>query len=175
MTLLIDSEQEYIEATGAATDSTANLNETLTASDEQVTVTDGTKVNTGEVIRIDFEQMKVLEVQSNTLLVERGYNGTKKTSHTSGMDVYVYRTFTVQRGVNGTTAATHTNASISRYVAPREIEQLTVQMAALKYKLAQSAYANKTGNPELGEVFYVEEFPKDTLRRMKDLFFFPAV
>ncbi len=173
--LLIGTEQELVEATGSPTDSTANLAEDVDSSEEEIDLSDGTKVAIGETIRVDFEQMRVRDKQTNTILVERGWNGTKRTTHTSTADVYVYRTFTVKRGANGTTAAEHTTASISRYVAPDDIAHLCRKMAALKLKSAQSGFAGKVGNAELGEVSYFKEFPETDIEKVKSNYFVPMV
>ncbi len=165
--LLVGSEQMLVTTREAATDSTADTAEAIDVSEEEIDVTDGTKVKVGEVIKIDFEQMRVLDIATNTLLVERGFNGTKRVAHLTAVGVFVYRTFTVKRGINGTTAAIHLNGvAISRYVPPADIKQLCIQMAALKLKLAQTGYAGRSGNPEMGETFYYSEIPKiyDTLK-----------
>jgi hypothetical protein len=162
MILLIETEQLAVTATGAVTDSTANLAEDLDTSEEYVDVNTGTLVNAGETIRVDTEQMYVVEVNTNTLTVIRGHNGTTKATHTSGADVYVYRTYTVKRGISGTTAADHANGvAISRYRVPDDINWLARQTAALMLRKAQSGFAGKTGDANLGEVYYNQEFPKD--------------
>lgn len=173
--LLIGSEQELVRATGATTESGSDLDEELDASEEEVDVSDGTLLHAGETIKIDFEQMKVLDIKDDTLLVERGYNGSKKTSHESTAYVYVYRTFTVERGVNGTTAAAHTTAAVSRYAAPDEINYLCRQIAALMFRKAKSGYAGRTGNTELGTVFYHDEFPRDTIEKIRWDYYLPAL
>lgn len=166
--LLIESEQELVEGTGVPTDSTANTAEALDNSEEEVDVNDASLVNVGEIIRVEFEQMKVLDKLSNTLLVERGWNGTRKVTHTTGLDVYVYRTFTVKRGVNGTTAASHTSAAISRYAPPADVNYLCRQMAGLMHKKAGSGWAGRVGNAESGETFYFNEFPNDPLKKIME-------
>jgi len=166
--LLIGSEQELITATGEATDSTANLAEDLDATEEAIDVSSGSVINVGEVVRVDFEQMYVLSKQTNTLLVVRGWNGTAKTTHANAADVYVYRTFAVKRGINGTTAAAHLTAAIARYVPPDDVNYLCRQIAGLMLKKAQSGFAGKVGNAELGEVFYFNEFPNDPIKKVME-------
>jgi hypothetical protein len=172
--LLIDSEQELIGERSTANDSTAELNGALDASAEEVAVDNGTLLHIGEIMKVDFEQMIVRDVSGNTLLVERGWNGTKKVTHTDTTTVYVYRTFTVKRGVNGTTAATHTSADIYRYVPPDTVNYLCRQIATLMLKKAQSGYAGKVGDATLGEVFYQNEFPKSVIKEIKKTFFVPV-
>lgn len=166
MLLLIGTEQEAVEATGAASDSATNMSEALDNSEEDVDVVSAAVLNVGEIIKIDFEQMKVLDIVSNTLLVARGYNGTKRTTHLTNADVYVYRTFTVTRAANGTTAAIHTTADISRYIAPDEVNYLARQIAGLMLKKSQSGWAGKVGNAETGETFYQNEFPRDPIKEI---------
>jgi len=164
--LLVESEQELVEATGAATDSTANCEE-ITASDDNFICSDGALVNVGEVLKVEFEQMKLLDKAGNRLYVARQWNGTKRAAHSTGLDIYVYRTFTVKRGVNGTTAASHSAKAISRYIPPYDVGSLCIMLAALQRKMADTNYAGRAGNAELGEAFYYKMFPKeiDEIRR----------
>jgi len=164
MVLLIGTEQPLVTATEAPTDSTANLGEALDSSEEEIDVNNAALVNTGEIIRVDFEQMKIIDKKTNTLLVVRGWNGTAKTSHTDTTDVYAYRTYTVKRGINGTTAAVHANAiAISRYVAPDDVKYLCVQIAALMLKKQQTAatkFLKKTFIIKKGgEIFWLWVIP----------------
>ncbi len=140
----------------------------MDVSEDAIDVTDGTKVFVGEVVRIDNEQMLVLEINTNTVIVERGFNRTAKAAHSTSVSVYAYRSYTVKRGVNGTTAAAHANATaISKYVMPWDINYLCLQMASLMSKKKQGGFAGKVGNAELGEVFYNNEFPKTVLDDIK--------
>lgn len=161
MVLLVEDEQEVVTATGAPTDSTANLNGAIDANQEEITLDDASKVNLNEVLRIDFEQMRVLDKNGNLVLVSRGYNGTKRNAHNTGADVYAYRTYLVTRGVNGTTAAAHSNVSLQRYVAPEDVNGLCRQMAALMLKMAQTGFSGRVGNAETGEVSYYKSFPSE--------------
>lgn len=173
--LVIDNEQVLVEGYEEAVDTTTDVNEAVDSSEEVITLDDGSAVNTGEVIKIEFEQMYVLDVQGNDINVVRGYNGTQKTTHAENSDVYVYRNFTVQRAVNGTTAAAHNGKSIDRYVPPDDINWLCRQMAGLMMKKAKSGYAGKAGNVDLGEVYYYQEFPKTVIERLESNYFIPAV
>lgn len=165
--LLVGSEQMYVDSFGTPTDSTANLNEALDNSEEEIDVTSGAAFNAGEIIRVDFEQMRVLDIVSNTLLVVRGYNNTKRVTHTTTTDVYVYRTFNVTRAVNGTTQAVHaTGAAVNRYVAPDDVNYLCRQIAGLMLKKSQSGWAGKVGNADTGETFYFNEFPNDPIGKI---------
>jgi len=165
--LLVETEQEFVTGYGSATDSNVNLAEALDASEEDITTGDGTAFNIGEIIKIDFEQMRILDIQGNDLYVTRGWNKTKRTTHADTTDIYIYRTFTVERGANGTVAAAHTSKTVSRYVVPFDVKYLCKQMASLMRGKEDSNYAGKTANIELGEVFYMDEFPNKVLDRVK--------
>ena len=73
---------------GYFVDSTANLAETLNATDTGVDVSDASQVSAGQIIKIDDEEMEISSISSNTLTVVRGVNHTTAASHTNGTDVY---------------------------------------------------------------------------------------
>lgn len=174
MHVLIGSEQELV--TGYSTPSTAvtTLNGTITAAQDTITLADGTKVKVGEIIRCEWEQMRVDEIQTHSIAVTRGWNGTVKVAHTTAANIDVFRTFTVERGVNGTTAAAHTAADvIYRYQVPGDVNYLARQIAALMLKKASSGFAGKTGNSELGEVYYTNEFPRGPLAEISQAYHIP--
>lgn len=175
MVVVIDDEMQFISGVDTDTASSATtLSASLDASTEIVSLTSGAAVKAGEVIRIDFERMKVLEVQSNSANVVRGWENTKKATHSSAATVYVYRQFKVVRGVNGSTAATHAqNAVISRQVVPADINYLTRQIAALMMKKADGAFGGRSGSPESGETFYIHEFPRDEIKRIQEAYYIP--
>lgn len=174
MTLLIGSEQELVTGFGSATDSTATLGAALSASEETCTFSDGTKVNKGEILKIGFEDIYLLDVDGNSGSLIRGYNKTTRAAHSISTAVYVYRTFNVERGVNGTTAAAHAQStSISRYLVPRTIHTLTLEIATLALKKAETGFAGRTGSVELGTVFYNDIFPRYDIAEIKKSFYIP--
>lgn len=173
--LLIESEQELVTGVSTPTDSTANTNGAITNEADTLTLTDASLVNIGEVVRVNFEQMKIVDISGNDLLVTRGWNQTKRAAHEDAQDVYVYRTFIVERGANGTTAAEHTSQAISRYVPPADVNWLCKQMAGLMLKKADSGFSGKVGNAELGETFYYSEFPKAVIDRVAGNYFVPRI
>lgn len=174
MVLLVDNEQMLITAWGTPTASVTLIAANMDSSQTTIAVDDGTKVNAGEIIRIGFEQMKVLEIQTNTISVLRGWNRTAMVSHLDNDAVAVYRTVTVERAINGTTAATHANDSaISRYVAPPDVVYLCKQIATLMISKAKSGYAGRSGNADLGTVFYHDAFPRFEIERIKRLYWIP--
>ena len=76
--------------TNSIVDSTSNLDETLDATDDVLTIT-GSVIVPGDIIKIDNEIMFVHSLSGSTIGVERGYNNTTATTHASGTDINVYR------------------------------------------------------------------------------------
>ncbi len=76
--------------TNSIVDSGSNVDETLTATDEVITIT-GSGVIPGDIIKVENEVMFVEALTSSDILVERGYNNTTAATHASGTDIYVYR------------------------------------------------------------------------------------
>src|SRR3546814_19132909 len=76
-------------------------------NDQTVDVTDGTLFFVGELILIDSERMRIVDITGNNLTVVRAYGGATLAAHSLGADVYVSRRLTVDRGALGTTAAPH--------------------------------------------------------------------
>lgn len=168
MILLIGSEQEAVTGWGSPTTGVTTCNGAVAATDDTVTFADGSLVNVGEIIRIDFEQMKIKDKNGHVGEIIRGWNGTRKVAHLTGANVDVYRTVTVERGINGTTAAEHLNGvSISRYCVPDDIQFLCKEIAMLIVNKALSGYQGRTGDQATGTVFYNDVFPKYDIEQVK--------
>jgi hypothetical protein len=162
MVLLIEAEQQLVTATGAPTAAVTTLSNALNNADEILTPANVALANVGETFRIDFEKFLLLDKNATQWSVLRGYRNTTKAAHNASASIDVYRTFVVTPGVNGTTAAGHAqNTAISRYLPPDSVNTLCKAIATLLKKLDDSQYAGKTGNAQLGEVFYNNAFPKD--------------
>lgn len=176
MVLLIGSEQEAVTGWGDPTTGVTTLNGAVSVSDDVITLTNGALVNVGEVLRVDFEQMKIKDKRTHQCSVIRSWNGTGKVAHLTGASVDVYRTVSVERGMNGTTAATHANGLvISRYFAPDDIQYLTKEIATLIVNKAKSGYQGRTGNDETGVVFYNDAFPQFDIAKVKKNYYIPRV
>jgi len=169
MVLLIESKQLLITATGAVTAvSGQTTSEALDTTEEGVDVANGALNYVGEVIRVDYEDMRIRAIDTNTLTVDRGWNGTTRAAHNTSTAVYAYRTYTVLRAANGTTAAAHANGTaISRYLPPYDVNWLIRQIAGLMHKKAQGGFVGKSGSAELGTIFYMDEFPKKQVEDVK--------
>jgi hypothetical protein len=171
MVLLLESEWELVTGTGAATAGVTTLSAGIDDTVEEIGVANGALVKTGEMVQVDFERMKILDISGNTLLVARGINGTKRASHVISAPVNVFRTYSVTRGANGSTAAGHSSAAVSRQVAPADVNYLCRQIAALMIRKAQTGYVGRAGNDELGTGFFVNEFPKNQVEKVKANYF----
>jgi hypothetical protein len=168
MVLKIGDEQELVTGWGDPTASVTTLNGAVTATEDVITVANGALVNVGEIIRVQFEQMRVKDKRTHQLYVDRGWNNTGQTAHVTSTAVDIYRTVNVDRGVNGTTAAAHLLAvDIYRYHTPDDILFLTKQIATLMINKARGGYAGKTGNAEMGETYYHDVFPRFEIERVK--------
>lgn len=139
------------ESTGATVQNTTSIS----GSGTSLIVQSSAELCAGMVLLIESEQLLT------TAVTEENQNQT---------------TLTVKRGINGTAAAAHLNGvAISRYLPPHEVNWLCRQIAGLMHRKAQSGFSGRVGNAELGEVFYVSEFPKaviaETLRpyRLTDI------
>lgn len=168
MVLCLDTEQELITGYGPATPVGSLLNGAIDQSQEEITIDNGSEFHEREVIQLSTEDCCIRMVRGNVLVVTRGWNGTTKAFHLDDSAISVYRTYQVRRGVNGTTAAAHTNVTISRYVVPEDINWLCRQIAGLMRMKAASGFAGKTGNAELGETFYFNEFPSQVKELKKN-------
>jgi hypothetical protein len=170
MVLFLDSlEQELITATGAPTAGVTTLSQAMGVADDVLTPANVAAANVGEMIRVDFEKMKIVDINTTQWSVYRNWNKTKAAAHLAAANVDVYRTFTVSRGVNGTTPADHLNGvEIFRYVPPADIGLLAKACAALAKKLADSQYAGRTGDAQLGQVFYNDVVNKAQLEQAQE-------
>jgi hypothetical protein len=166
---LIGTEQELITAYCAPLAAVTTLNGAIDATQETIILASGALVKVEEIIRTNLEQMRIMDINSNTLYVQRHFNRTLGAAHSTGAAVDVYRKFVVERGVNGTVAAAHDNATaVSRYLVPDDVLFLCKEIATLMLNKATTGYAGRSGNQELGTVYYNDAFPRFDLERIRD-------
>lgn len=163
MVALLGSEQELIEDYAAPVSASLTLDEALTSDADTLTLNTSSAVAIGEIIRIDVEKMRVLDVNNKLVAVSRGWGVTTRSAHDDNTAVECYRAFKVRRAINGTAAATHSTVNVWRCLPPYNVRYLCEQIAALMYRKGQAGFAAKTGNVEMGEVFYHNEFPDDPI------------
>lgn len=107
-----------------------------------VTMSDQSKLQIGQNILVDTEQMYV------TALTEGGSSDTA----------------TVVRGVNGTTAATHTAKPVYVYRYPDDVRDATLMIASRMWKRKDSLYATVVGNPSLGTMDVHQGMDNDVIK-----------
>lgn len=148
--LLCGSERMTVSARTSA-DTGVNTGSALTASmaDQTITVADGTAFAAGEILLIDAERILVTATTAATLIVERAQDGTTLAAHSSGADIYAYRTLTVVRGALGTTAATHTTSTaLTRHQPPGPVEQYTIARTLAGLGGEISGYSGTAGSEQ---------------------------
>lgn len=141
---------EYLIVTGKSQLTTGQTVQTTAltalASNESVLVTTGSAFAVGEIITIDSERMKIVDITSNTLTVKRAWDGSTLATHNTGVTIYAPRTLTVTRGAVGSTAATHLiAATIGKHVIPGPINTLCIGDACGIVTKEPSAWSGGAG------------------------------
>lgn len=130
----------------ASTGTTLSADLAATKATTSMSVVSGAAINPGEFIIIDGEKMRLMDVVSNTGVVERGVDGYTLAGHTSGATLYAARQLTVTRGALGTTAASH-NTSDPVYVLtpPALVVQWVTAQAIATMNQNSAGYAATAG------------------------------
>lgn len=113
-----------------------------------VEVTTGTAYAAEEVILIDAEKMRVVDVAGNRLIVIRAWDGSVLAAHTAGADIYALTGVQLDRAQLGTDAAVHdTAAVIYRHVVPGLVAelQLAEAIAMLEQELGGLGHTIRSG------------------------------
>lgn len=176
MVVKIGSEWESVDSTNTSPTNATTLGAAITDTNTQsITLTDGTLVNIGEIMRVDLEKMKIRDISSNTALVIRGWEGTPRATHSNAATVAAYRTFNVTRAVNGSTAAAHAAATaIYQQCAPDDVNGLCRKIAGRMLKDAQGGYSGVIGDPNTGQAQYLFILPHE-LEEITRPYFIPVV
>lgn len=142
---VLTTDSERMLVTGKTmVDTTLNLLNTLTASkpEQVIQVTNGTLFAVDEVILIDAERMKIVDIAGNNLIVIRAWDGTTLAAHSITADIYVPRRLTVVRGLTGSTAASHlTAATMTAWKPPGLIGSYGLALALNDNRLRLAGYA----------------------------------
>lgn len=145
---LVDSERMLVvERANVTTGQTQQGSgcSTASAADVALAVTDGTKFYLNEVLQLDSERMKVVDVTGNTVTVKRAWDGTVLAAH-SGATIYASRQLTVLRAVLGTTAAAHSiAATVNRATYPGIVKALSLAEAVVEARQKVGAYTDVQG------------------------------
>jgi hypothetical protein len=125
--------------TGLTVQNATSISDTGTS----LLVENETAISAGHVLLIGSEQVLVTALSGTT------------------------NTYTVQRGCNGTTAAIHLHdVAISKYVVPHDVNMLCRELAALAAQKAATQWAGRSGSPETGETFYIQEYPQSVIEQI---------
>ena len=166
--LLIETEQLFVSDRAFDNLGIILLNGALTAdmNNVSVVVDAGHGLVAGETIKVESEEMYIGYVNSNTLTVIRGYNGTVLASHADNTAVQVNRTLTVERGVNGTTVAAHAAVTaINKYQPPFDVESHCVAEVLAAFAQEQAHFGRTVGMGEGAREFS----SRDLAGRRKEL------
>jgi membrane protein implicated in regulation of membrane protease activity len=153
--LLIDDERMVIRERSFV-DSTQNLAADLDAdsSDVNVSVADGTAFAVEEIISIDGERMRVVDITGNTLTVKRAWDGSQLAAHTSTADIYALTGVELDRAQLGTALAAHSSgATVSRWIAPPLLASLNRAYALNTLLQERAGYARVAGSGENAREF----------------------
>lgn len=154
--LLIDDERVVI-LERSFVDSTQNLQTSLTASeaDTTVAVTDGTAFALDEIILIDAERMRVIDIAGNNLIVKRAQDGSQLDDHTATTaDIYALTGVELDRAQLGTTLAAHaSDAVVYRWKSPPLLASLNRAYALNTLLQERSGYARVAGTGENAREF----------------------
>src|SRR3546814_9940491 len=101
-----------------ALDTTQNLASAMNAlkNDQVVDVTDGTLFFVGELILIDSERMRIVDITGNNLTVVRAYDGSRSEEHTSELQSLMrisYAVFCLKKKKKIQHTLDHTNHKIT--------------------------------------------------------------
>lgn len=143
---------EYVlitERTMSTTGTTLSGNLTASKGETIVPVASGAAVALAETIQVDAERMRVLGLDGNDLIVERGARGSVLAAHTSGATILAPRTCTVVRGMRGSTAASHADAGgVDVLRPPSLVEELCAAIAGNIVVQASGNWAARQGASE---------------------------
>lgn len=114
-------------------------------NDQAVTVTTGSAYAVGEVLLLDTERMRIVDITGNQLIVDRAWDGSTLATH-AGSTIYASRRLTVVRGALGTTAASISlNAAVVAWQPPAAVRELAIAEAVVDLLQQSSGYARTTG------------------------------
>jgi hypothetical protein len=154
--LLIDSERMVITERSFV-DSTQNLQTSVDADSADVTiaVTDGSAFAVEEIISIDGERMRIVDVVGNNLTVKRAWDGSQLAAHTATTaDIYALTGVELDRAQLGTTLAAHSSsATVSRWIPPALLASLNRAYALNTLLQERSGFARVAGSGENAREF----------------------
>jgi hypothetical protein len=149
--LTIDSERMFIRERSFV-DSSQNLQTSLIASEASVTVavTSGSAYAIEEIILIDAERMRIVDIVGNNLVVKRAWDGSQLAAHTAPTaDIYALTGVQLDRAQLGTTLASHDSAAVVyRWLPPGPLNALNKAYALNIVLQERAGFARMAGSGE---------------------------
>lgn len=146
--LRIDNERMFV-TDRTWIDSGQTITDPLTASmaNVAVPVSSGAAFAPGEVIIIDVERMKIIDVVGNTLSVKRQWDGTVLAAHADNAPIYALTGVRLARGQLGTTIAVHNAAAvIRRWITPTNLREFTKAETLVALEQDSAAWGRVVGS-----------------------------
>jgi hypothetical protein len=147
--LKVDSEYMIVTEKSwlLAPDTLGGTGLTVSMADVTCPAASGSAFVTGEVILLDAEKMKIVDIAGTNLIVKRAWDGSVLATHATGTAIYAKRLLTVTRGALGSTAATHSiSAAVRKQVPPGPVINLTVAYALNELLQEGSGFARVAGS-----------------------------
>ncbi len=135
-------------------DTGQNTGGALTAQKNSVSlpVTTGTEFAADQILLLDSERVRVLDVAGNTLTLQRAVDGSVLAAHNTGIDIFSLTGVELDRAQLGTTLAAHVSgADVYRHVVPDLIRDYNIALAISQYLQESAGYARTVG---AGEAVY---------------------
>jgi hypothetical protein len=140
--VMIVSGRSWAAVSGGDTTGTLDAS----AAARTLAVADGTLYHEGELLLVDAERVKVVDIAGNNLTVLRAQDGSVLASHSSGVTVYARRGLVVSRGAQGSTAATHSSGSaVTRHVVAPAANDLAIASAVSTLLARRRGYTQQAG------------------------------
>lgn len=125
------------------------ITEPLTASKANVAVpvSSGAAFAVDEIIIVDVERMRIVDIVGNTLSVERAWDGTVLAAHADNASVFAYTGVQLARGQLGTAIAAHDAAAvIRRWIVPSQAREFAKAEAIVALEQDAAAWARVVGS-----------------------------
>jgi len=132
-------------------DTGQNTGGTLAAQKNSVTlpVTTGSEFAADQILLIESERVRVVDVAGNTLTLQRAVDGSVLAAHGSGVDIFSLTGVELDRAQLGTTLAAHVSgAVVFRHLVPNLIRDYATALAINQYLQESAGYARTIGSGE---------------------------
>lgn len=116
-----------------------------------VAVQDGSAFGLDEVVLLDSERMRIVDIAGNTLTVKRAVDGSVLAAHT-GSTIYAFTGVSLLRGVQGSAIASHSaGTGITRWLVHPLAKKLALAYALNNFLQESSGYARIVGSGDAAQ------------------------